>query len=329
MSKILVTGGAGYIGSHTNLALLDKGFETVVFDNLSYGHSEFVPENSTFFKGDLLNKQDLDRVFKENKIEAVIHFAAFIAVGESVEHPDIYYKNNVIGTLNLLDSMRENGVDKIVFSSTAAVYGLPDNNPIKENFPKKPINPYGRTKLIMEEIMDDYYNAFGLNSIRLRYFNACGADTKLRVGEDHTPETHLIPLVILTALGKRESIKVFGTDYDTHDGSCIRDYIHVEDLAKAHILALEKLLSSNGICEAINLGTKQGYTVLEVIQKAKEITGVDFQVDKVSRRAGDPGVLVADNTFAKEFLGFEATSSDIENIIKTAWKWHQKRHLNN
>jgi UDP-glucose 4-epimerase len=324
MGKILVTGGAGYIGSQTNYVLLDQGFETVVFDNLSYGHREVVSDKSKFYRGDLLNLDSLEQVFRENKIEAVLHFAAFISVGESVEKPDIYYRNNVLGTINLLEVMKKYEVNKLVFSSTAAVYGLPENVPISENSPKMPINPYGRSKWMMEQIMDDFHQAYGLNSLRLRYFNACGADSKLRTGENHQPETHLIPLAIYAALNIKPEIKIYGDDYNTPDGTCIRDYIYIEDLAEAHVLALKKLLSGLKIAEGVNLGTKRGYSVKEVIQTVKEVTGRDFIVEVTDKRPGDPNILVADNQKAKDLLNWEANRSELKNIIQTAWQWHQK-----
>jgi len=321
MKKILVTGGAGYIGSQTNLHLLGEGFDTVVLDNLEYGHREVVPSGTPFVKGDLLNPKDIKGVFKNHKIDVVMHFAGYISVAESVENPGRYYVNNVVGTLNLLEAMEQAGVKRIVFSSSAAVYGLPERVPIAESAPLTPINPYGETKAIVEGILDDYYKAYGLNSICLRYFNACGADRRLRTGENHKPETHLIPLVLQAAAGKRPLVIVNGDDYDTADGTCIRDYIHVMDLASAHVLAMKKLLSEHGVNEKINLGVGHGYSVMEIIKKAKEVTGVDFKVKIAKRRPGDATKLIADNKKAKRVLGWKPEYSDLGTIIKTAWEW--------
>jgi len=322
--KVLVTGGAGYIGSQTNLLLLKEGFTTIVFDSLEYGHREVVPADSVFVKGNLLNPKDINAVFENYKIDAVIHFAGYISVGESVENPQRYFTNNVVGTLNLLEATGKTGVNKIVFSSSAAVYGIPKKNPITEKTPLSPINPYGETKAIIEKILDDYFEAYGLSSVSLRYFNASGADLKLRTGEAHNPETHLIPLVLQAAAGLTPSVKVFGRDYKTADGTCIRDYIHVTDLASAHILALKQLLSGKKMNEKINLGVGRGYTVMEVIKKAKEVTGVDFKVKIAKRRPGDAVKLVADNKKAKKLLNWQPKYSDLETIITTAWKWLKK-----
>lgn len=321
MKRILVTGGAGYIGSQTNLHLLEEGFDTVVLDNLEYGHREVVPLQTPFVKGDLLNPKAVKEVFKNHKIDVVMHFAGYISVAESVENPQRYYGNNVVGTLNLLEAMRASGVNRIVFSSSAAVYGVPEKIPIAESVPLSPINPYGETKAIVEGILDDYYKAYGLNSISLRYFNACGADRSLRSGENHKPETHLIPLVLQAAAGKRPWVIVNGDDYDTADGTCIRDYIHVMDLASAHVLAMKKLLSDKKVNQKINLGVGHGFSVMEIIKKAKEVTGVDFKVKISKRRPGDATKLIADNKKAKRVLGWEPKYSDLDTIIKTAWDW--------
>lgn len=325
---ILVTGGAGYIGSHCALALLEKGYEVVIFDNLSTGHQQTVdklsflyPKKVTFHEGDLLNDHDLDSVFL-HKIDAVVHFAAFSQVGESVKNPAKYYRNNVVGTLNLLDKMIEKNVYRIVFSSTAATYGEPKYIPIDENHPQEPINPYGQTKLVMERIMDDYDRAYGLKSVRLRYFNVAGADSKTRIGEWHEPETHLIPNVLKSTFGNSEPFKMFGNDYDTKDGTCVRDYINVEDLAQAHVCALDYLFATN-MTNYFNLGTKDGNTVKEVFDLCEEITGKKIPVNIVGRREGDPAKLVADNTKAKTVLKWnpEKTLSD---SIETAYRWEQE-----
>lgn len=323
--KILVLGGAGYIGSQTNLGLLAKGYDTIVFDSLEYGHKYAIPENSIFIQGNILNEEDLRNVFKTYQIEGVIHFAAYLFVGESVTDPAKYYTNNVAGTLNVIKVMKEFGVKNIVFSSTAATYGNVTTPLIFENYEKKPINPYGRTKLIVEEMLQDFHTAYGLNSVCLRYFNASGADSQGRTGEDHNPETHLIPLILKTAKGERQSISVFGTDYETDDGTCVRDYIHTEDLASAHINALAKLISGDILCEQINLGTGKGYSVKEILTTAKKITGKDIKINYEPRRAGDPAKLVASNKKAMQLLDWKPEHSDIENIIKTAWEWENNR----
>lgn len=324
---ILVTGGAGYIGSHCVLALLEKGLDVVVYDNLSTGHIETIKTlqkygNLIFVQGDLLNNSYLDNLFLTYNINSVIHFAAFSQVGESVKHPAKYYRNNVVGTLNLLDAMVENNVKNIVFSSTAATYGEPEYIPIDENHPQNPINPYGQTKLIIEKIMDDYDMAYGLKSVRLRYFNVAGADSDARIGEWHEPETHLIPNILKSTFGNSQTFKMFGTDYDTKDGTCVRDYINVEDLANAHILALN-YLKNGGETNYFNLGTNEGNTVKEVFSMCEKVTGKNIPVEMKPRRAGDPAVLVADNTKAKEVLGWTPNKT-LEDSIKTAYEWEQK-----
>jgi UDP-glucose 4-epimerase len=323
--KILVLGGAGYIGSQTNYSLIDQGYETIVFDSLEFGHNYAIPNESVFIKGDLLNKEDIRKVFQEYEIEGVIHFAAYLFVGESVKEPKKYYRNNVAGTLNLLEVMLEFGVKNLVFSSTAAVYGLIEADLIDESVPKSPINPYGRTKLMVEEILKDFNYAYGLRSVCLRYFNACGADSKGRTGEDHNPETHLIPLILKAAKGERENITVFGTDYKTPDGTCIRDYIHTMDLASAHILALEKLIKEEINCEQINVATGSGYSVKEIIDTVKNVTGEDINIVYGERREGDPDKLVANNLKAKNILNWTPKYSDIENIVQTAWNWENNK----
>lgn len=324
-TRILVTGGAGYIGSHTVKLLEEKGFEVVVYDNLSNGHEEAVL-NSRFVKGDILERAKLDDLLTEIEFDAVIHFAAFIEVGESVKKPLEFFNNNVSGTLNLLSLLKKHGVKKFVFSSTAAVYGNPDKTPIEEDFELKPINPYGNTKLTVEKVLGDMSVAGDINYIALRYFNASGADESGLIGESHNPETHLIPLVLKTAKGERDSIKIFGTDYPTKDGTCIRDYIHVNDLANAHVLALNYLLDG-GDSDVFNCGYGVGYSVREIIDTAKKVTGVDFKVEEAERREGDPAVLVADNEKIKRVLGWQPVHNDIEFIIKTAWNWEKNKRF--
>ncbi len=322
MKQILVMGGAGYIGSHTVKHLLDSGYEVVVADNLVCGYQEAVDTRAKFVQADLLEEQSLKNIFEQYNIDAVIHFAAFAYVGESVANPQKYYQNNVIGTINLLNAMLEADVRKIVFSSTCATYGEPKYTPIDENHTQNPINPYGRTKLMIEQIFADYEKAYGLKYIALRYFNAAGCAGDGSIGESHAPETHLIPLVLKAISGERANIKVFGMDYDTPDGSCIRDYIHVEDLALAHRLALEKIDEYSG---GINLGTGIGTSVLEIIKAAEKVVGKTCPVEYASRREGDPARLYANNQKAKEVLGWIPKYTDIEQIIQTAWNWEQNR----
>ena len=318
---ILVTGGAGYIGSHVNKLLNNNGFKTVVFDNLVYGHRSSV-KWGTLLQGDLCNEAEIDRVFEQHQIDAVIHFAAYAYVGESVEDPAKYYKNNVCNTINLLEAMRRHGCNKIIFSSTCATYGVPDHVPITEDMPQSPINPYGKTKLMVENIFKDYAAAYGLKFVVLRYFNAAGADPQGEIGEWHVPETHLIPLVLDAAIGARQNIKVYGTDYPTRDGSCVRDYIHVSDLADAHLLAL-RYLRDGGESDFFNLGNALGTSVLEVIAAAKRQTGIDFSVEYGPRRPGDPPTLVGSSEKAERILGWHPKYQDIDTIIKHAWAWHR------
>lgn len=322
MKNILVVGGAGYIGSHVVKMLAVQGYNPVVYDNLSKGHREAV-QGHPFELGDLGDKARLAEVFKKYAIEAVMHFAAFIEVGESVQDPSKYYHNNVAKVLNLLDAMHENAVHDFVFSSTAATFGEPVHPKIDENHPQNPINPYGNTKLMVEKMLEDFDTAYGLKSVALRYFNASGADDSGEIGESHTPETHLIPLVLQAAAGKRPCIRVFGTDYPTPDGTCVRDYVHVNDLARAHILALEKMAQENQSLR-YNLGSGNGQSVAELIAQAKEVTGVDFKVEYKGRRAGDPAVLVADSAKAARELGWKP-QYDLKQIIQTAWNWEQHR----
>lgn len=320
--KILVVGGAGYIGSHAVKHLLDRGYQCVVADNLVCGHRQAVDPRAIFVQADLMDKGSLDALFKAHKIDAVIHFAAFAYVGESVTSPQKYYQNNVVGTLNLLDAMLEHDVKKIVFSSTCATYGEPVYTPIDENHPQNPINPYGRSKLMIEHVFADYQKAYGLQYIALRYFNAAGCDKDGQIGESHTPETHLLPLILQAIKGDIPTIKVFGTDYDTPDGTCIRDYIHVEDLAAAHRMAVEKLDEYSGY---INLGTGIGSSVKEVITAAENVSGKTCPVEYAERRVGDPARLFANNTKAKDILGWQPQYTNIQDIIQTAWNWEINR----
>lgn len=322
MKKILIVGGAGYIGSHTVRHFLDNGYEVVVADNLIYGHREAVDLRATFVHADLLDKFSLERIFCRHQFDAVIHFAAFAYVGESVAEPEKYYLNNVVGTINLLNVMMRHGTKKIVFSSTCATYGEPEYVPIDEEHSQNPINPYGRTKLIVENIFRDYGSAYGLKYISLRYFNAAGCSKDSLLGESHTPETHLIPLVIQAIRGESANFKVFGDDYDTPDGTCIRDFIHVEDLASAHQLAYEKLDEYSG---HINLGTGIGTSVLEIIRAAEKISGEKCPLVIDKRRPGDPAKLFADNTKAREILGWEPKYMSIEDILQTAWDWENNK----
>lgn len=321
---ILVTGGAGYIGSHLVMALLEKGEDVIVFDSLELGHAETIETlkkygNLKFVKGNLKNLDDIRGVFLVNKIDSVVHFAAYSQVAESVKNPQKYYYNNVYGTLNLLNAMLEFNVKKIVFSSTAATYGEPVYTPIDENHPQSPINPYGNTKLMVEKIMDDYDKAYGLKSVRLRYFNVAGADSQSRIGEWHEPETHLIPNVLKAKEDK--VFKMFGTDYETKDGTCVRDYINVEDLAQAHIGALE-YLKNGGKTNFFNLGTTEGNSVKEVFEACETIKGSKIPLEICPRRGGDPAILVADNKKAKEILGWKP-EHDLKDCIETAYLWEK------
>ena len=324
---ILVTGGAGYIGSHAVLALKNADYEVVVLDNLSYGHREIVDNvlKVELVVADTSDRAALDRLFTTYKIDAVMHFAAYIAVGESVEEPGKYYTNNVASTLNLLEAMQAHGVNKIVFSSTCAVYGMPKQVPMTENHPHDPLSPYAASKDMVERILRDFDTAFNLKYVAFRYFNACGADPGGLLGEDHTPETHLIPLALLTALKKRQSLYIFGTDYDTPDGTCVRDYIHVNDLADAHVLGLDYLLSG-GESEVFNLGNGNGFSVREVIETAREVTGLEIPVIESDRRPGDAPVLVGSSDKARKTLGWNPNYEDLKKIIAHAWQWHQTRH---
>lgn len=324
---ILITGAAGYIGSHTALNFIKNGYDIVIFDNLENGHIETIEAlkkvgNIDFVKGDLRNIEDIDKLFESYKIDAVIHFAAFALVGESVENPSKYYRNNVVGTLNLVDSMVKHNVKKIVFSSTCATYGEPQYTPIDENHPQSPINPYGNTKLCVEYILKDYDKAYGLKSIRLRYFNVAGCDEKTRIGEWHEPETHLIPNILKSTFGENKTFKIFGNDYETPDGTCIRDYVNVEDLAEAHRLAYI-YLEKNNKSDVFNLGTEQGDSVKKVFDTCEKVLNKKIAVETVERRPGDPAKLYANANKAKEVLNW-TPSHTLENSINTAYKWECK-----
>lgn len=323
MTTILITGGAGYIGSHNVKYLREKGYDIVVLDDLSRGFADAVID-APLVKGNIGNAALLDKVFTTHHIDAVLNFASFIQVGESVQQPSSYYLNNVGNTLVLLDAMMRHGVKKLVFSSTAAIFGNPEYTPIDEAHPKNPINPYGRSKWIVEQLLQDYELAYGLHSVCLRYFNAAGADPDALLGERHEPETHLIPLVLQAASGRRAQITVNGTDYPTEDGTCIRDYIHVEDLAQAHWLAL-RYLDTHQHSAAFNLGNGSGYSIRQVIDTARALTGSDFRVEFGLRRNGDPAVLVADSNLARQRLGWKPKYSALEDIVRHAWAWECKQ----
>lgn len=323
MKKILVTGGAGYIGSITVKELNKKGFDVVVYDNLSSGHKKHVLKPAQLVIGDLLDVKSLGLVFKKYKPDAVIHFAASIEAGESAKNPGKFFQNNVVCSLNLLNVMAESGTKKIVYSSSAAVYGEPKKVPIEEHHDIKPVNCYGSTKMMVEEMLRHFEKSHDIKHVSLRYFNASGADLSGKLGEKHNPETHLIPLAIETALGKRPYCFIYGTDYKTPDGTCLRDYIHVNDLAEAHILALN-FLKKNNSSEVFNLGIEKGNSVLEVIEKIKKITGKNFKVKISKRRSGDPAKLVASSKKARQKLKWKPKYSNLDIIIKTAYNWHKK-----
>lgn len=321
---ILVTGGAGYIGSHYVLHALEQGSEVAVLDNMVYGHPEAVPDGVTLVRGEMGDRALLDRLFSEHAIDAVVHFAAYAYVGESVTDPAKYYNNNAVAALNVLDAMRDHGVNRFVFSSTCATYGDPQYVPMDEAHPQNPINPYGESKYFVERILKAYDRAYGLRYTALRYFNAAGADPQGRIGESHDPETHLIPLVFQAATGQRESVTIFGTDYDTPDGTCVRDYIHILDLASAHSQALERL--RGGADSAVyNLGSEQGYSVREVIETCERVSGKPVKVVEGPRRAGDPPRLVASAGKAKSELGWSPKYQDLGEIVATAWNWERAR----
>lgn len=328
--RVLVTGGAGYIGSHTVKALAERGYDVVVYDNLVYGHAEFV-QWGPLVKGDLLDASALDQLFRHyGPFEAVLHFAAYAYVGESVQHPEKYYRNNITGSLNLFEKARENGTAHFIFSSTCATYGIPETVPIPESHPQQPINPYGFSKLAIEKLLWDMDAAYGTKAVALRYFNAAGADPEpasgKEIGEDHNPETHLIPLIFDAALKRRDFIGIFGTDYDTEDGTAVRDYIHVTDLAEAHVLALE-YLRGGGDSQAFNLGNGLGFSVRQVLDHAQKIVGSSHPIPirEEPRRAGDPPMLVGSADKARQTLGWSPRYSDIDAILAHAWQWHQFR----
>jgi UDP-glucose 4-epimerase len=327
-STILVTGGAGYIGSHTVLALQEQGYNVVILDNLICGHRDLVESvlKVKLIVGDINDYDLLIKLFSTYPISAVIHFAAYAYVGESVKNPRKYYRNNVVGSLTLLEAMLDCGINKIVFSSTCATYGIPDTVPILETQLQRPINPYGRSKLAVERILLDFDQAYDLKSVIFRYFNAAGADPKGCLGEDHEPETHLIPLILYTALGRRSHINIYGNDYPTPDGSCIRDYIHVTDLANAHVLGLKYLLNG-GQTDTFNLGNGNGFSVKEMIEAARSVTNCSIPAIVVDRRPGDPPILVGSGQKATEKLGWKSQYSSADIILEHAWNWHQKRHV--
>jgi UDP-glucose 4-epimerase len=325
--RVLVTGGAGYIGSHTVLALLNEGYEIIILDNLVYGHRDLVEEvlHVPLIVGDINDRALLDSLFRQYKIDAAIHFAAFTYVGESAVDPQKYYRNNVGGTLTLLEAMRAASVTKVVFSSTCATYGIPQESPITESHPQNPISPYGGGKLMVERMLSDFDTAYDFRSVLFRYFNAAGANPDGLLGEDHAPETHLLPLVLFAAMGKKESVSVFGTDYPTPDGTCIRDYIHVNDLATAHVLGLEYLLSG-GETAAFNLGNGKGASIRSVIDTAGKVTGREIKVKLGDRRLGDPPILIGSSEKAHKILGWNPQFPDLSDILSHAWRWHKKRH---
>ena len=322
MNNILVTGGAGYIGSHCCKELHNRGFDPITFDNLVYGFKENVRWGG-FYQGDLGNPQDLKNCFQRYRIDAVIHFAAYAYVGESVTDPLKYYENNVRNTIQLLQASLDQDVRCFIFSSSCATYGIPESIPIDETHPLNPINPYGRTKQMIEDILKDCDAAYGLRYNSLRYFNAAGADPEGEAGENHHPETHLIPLILDVAAGKSNAIKIFGNDYPTADGTCIRDYIHVTDLARAHVLALERLLAG-AVSDVYNLGQGQGFSVRQVVDQVATVTGRDIASVYVDRRPGDPPILVASNTKAMEGLSWQPQSTNLDDIVRTAWNWHRR-----
>lgn len=323
--SVLVTGGAGYVGSHTVKELSRRGWRVIVFDNLSRGHRE-AARYGDLVEGDLADEKALAELFSRQRIEAVLHFAALAYVGESVADPRRYYEGNVGNTLKLLGAMLDHGVSRFILSSTCAVYGEPERLPLTEDHPLRPINPYGMSKLVIERVLSDYDRAYGLRYISLRYFNAAGADPEGELGERHEPETHLIPRLLLAALGRLESVEIFGADYPTADGTCVRDYVHVSDLATAHARAVEWLLDG-GPSETFNVGTGRGHTVMEVVEACRRVAGRPIEVPVGPRRPGDPAVLVCSNERVRQRLGWEPRFTDLEEIVATAWKWHRRARL--
>lgn len=323
MSNVFVTGGAGYIGAHACKALANAGFTPIAFDNLVSGH-EWAVKWGPFAQGDILDHDRLSEVFRQYRPAAVMHFAAFAYVGESVTEPSKYYTNNVAGTISLLNALRNNRVNRIVFSSTCAVYGTPKTIPITEKEPMNPVNPYGASKMMVERILRDYHHAYGLGFVALRYFNAAGADPDGEIGEMHDPETHLIPLTLDVALGRREELVVFGNNYPTPDGTCVRDYIHVADLARAHVLSLKRLEHNGPVCLSVNLGTGKGSSIVEIIRAAETVTGKKIRCRIAAQREGDPASLIADPSQAYTVLQWKAEHTDIREIIQHAWNFHKK-----
>ena len=326
MTKLLVTGGAGYVGSHCCKAFQQAGFDVVVFDNFDRGWRDFAKFGEVF-EGDIMSPEDLSKAIDQHKPDAIAHFAAFAYVGESVGNPGMYYRNNTQGTLNILEAMRDKGIDKMIFSSTCASYGIPESVPIDESTPQSPINPYGWSKLMVEKMMWDFSNAHDMRCVALRYFNAAGADRDCEIGERHEPETHVIPLAIRGAMADDFTFTILGDDFDTRDGTCVRDYIHVEDLADAHKRAIEYLVQG-GESNVFNLGTGNGTTVKEIADAVERVSGKPLPRRIGDRRPGDPPALIAAADKAREILGWEPTNSDIENIVQTAWAWHQKESQN-
>jgi UDP-glucose-4-epimerase GalE len=325
VTAILVTGGAGYVGSHACKALVRAGFTPVAYDNLSRGQRRFA-RFGPLEVGDIRDRERLDAAMRRHAVQAVMHFAAYAYVGESVREPALYYQNNLAGTLDLLDVMRARGVGLLVFSSTCSTYGVPERMPISEDTEQRPINPYGMSKLAVERALSDYRAAYGLRAVALRYFNAAGADADGEIGEDHEPEPHLVPRVLMAAAGALPRVDIYGTDYPTPDGTCVRDYVHVADLGDGHVQALE-YLRGGGDSAALNLGTGRGYSVREVIAAAERVTGRAIPVNHAPRRAGDPPVLVADASRARAVLGFAPRHAEIEDIVATAWRWHREQNV--
>ena len=321
---VIVTGGVGYIGSHTCKELKKTGYLPISYDNLVYGHKSFAKWGPLML-GDIHDEKRLFDLFMKYKPEAVFHFAGFGYVGESVISPHKYYYNNVVGTISLLNAMKKANIKKIIFSSSCATFGVPQKNPISENELQNPVNPYGRSKLMTEQILDDFDTAYGIKNIKLRYFNAAGADLDCLIGESHCPENHLIPIILDVALGKKKSLMIFGNDYATKDGTCVRDYVHVSDLAKAHVLGLKHLINNN-LSDSFNLGSGKGFSIMEILDEVEKIIGKKININIVGRRKGDPPVLIADPQKAMKILGWHLEQSDLKTIISSAWNWHKKSY---